>query len=67
MVPLHRGGATLELGCTAAYPDFLKNQRNFFFFLYIYIDILNLKKNYEHPQIICEHPYLINPIYNIKK
>jgi hypothetical protein len=38
MVPLHRGGATLEPGCAAAHSDFLKNQRNFFFF---YIDILN--------------------------
>ncbi len=26
-----RGGATLEPGCAAAHPDFLKNQRKFFF------------------------------------
>ena len=35
-----RGGATLEPGCAAAHPDFLKNQRKIFF----YIDNLNLKK-----------------------
>jgi hypothetical protein len=35
------GGATLKGGCAVAHPDFLKNQRNFFFFN---IDVLNLNK-----------------------
>jgi hypothetical protein len=61
---IYRGGATLKPGCSVAHPDFLKNQRNFFFF---YIDVLNSNKNCEHPQIICEHPYLINPIYHTQK
>jgi hypothetical protein len=41
------GGSTLEPGCAAAHPDFLKNQRKFFF-LY---RCSQLKKNCEHPQI----------------
>ena len=35
-----RGGATLKAGCAAAHPDFLKNQRKKFIYIYIQI-ILN--------------------------